>query len=231
LSDLKDWGEDLPPPFDSSVAVLSDKDNPTVHVRVLRSTSFDTCTSAFDVRAIAIPLVRTLSGLIGVRREAMPVAFDGLIQLMDDGSWKRYTLGEANQMMRSPKTRATASVGGDNSSSAPATPSYAQLTIQGLSDDLRAALSYYDMADNWYDLYKSYEAVLSHLNPRNEARAKDKLQKLGLTYHELRGLKGSAQHHRHHETDAPNDFTFHEAKALTRRIIDAVLQSDRSPSG
>lgn len=233
LFDLEDWEADLRPPFDPSVVVLPDMIKPDTRMWILQSDSFDGCTSASDVREIAISLVRTLSGMIGVRRSAMSVTLGNVIEFRADGSLGSHAFAEGAQFVGRAKTRGVgvAVIDGVVQKPDPPTASYAQSMIHGLSDDLRAALRYYDMADNWYDLYKSYEAVLSHLNPRNEARAKDKLKKLGFTHDELKGLKGSAQHHRHHKTDASNDFTFPEAKALTRRIIDAVLQSSHSPSG
>jgi hypothetical protein len=231
--DLEDWEDDLKPPFDPSVVALPNQNTPDVLIRVLQSTSFEACTSPSDVREIAVPLVRTLSGLIGVRRGAMPVTIGTVLEFRADGSWNSYAFIEGAHLVGRSKARGVGVVviGGVPQEPAPPTASYAQSLIEDLSDDLRSALRYYDMADNWYDLYKSYEAVLSHLNPRNDARAMDKLKKLGFTHQELKGLKGSPQHYRHHKTDAPLVFNLNEAKALTRRILDAVLQSGPGPLG
>jgi hypothetical protein len=107
--------------------------------------------------------------------------------------------------------------------------------VLNLSDDLQAALRYYDMADNWYDLYKAYEAVLSHYYPvgnkekHRKKGAEKMLVSLGFTPQELSDLSQSPQPHRHYTTPAQPVLTFQEAKALTRRIIEAAVQASCSP--
>lgn len=225
--DLEDWEDDLKPPFDPTVIGLPDPGNSDARVRILQSTTFESCASASEVREAAIPLVRTLSGLIGVRRDANPVTVGNVIEFFNDGSWNRHAFADGALIEGRSKVRATGASVVDGVPIEPAapSPSYAQSLLDSLSDNMRAALQYYDRADNWHDLYKAYEAVLSHLHPRSDTKAKEKLKSLGFTDRELTGLSGSPQHFRHHKTRAPLIFNFAEAKALTRRIIDAVLQS------
>jgi hypothetical protein len=168
----------------------------------------------------------------------MPVTIGNVIEFRADGSWNSHAFIEGAQLMGRAKSRGVGVVlvNGVVQEPPPPTTSYAQSMIHGLSDHLRAALRYYDMADNWYDLYKAYEAVLSHLYPlgkhteqqRKKASIKT-LRGLGFTDKELSDLSESAQPHRHYTTPARPILNFHDAKALTRRIIDAVLHASCGP--
>ena len=218
--DVQDWREELPTQFDPAVIEVPDENAPGGIASVLRSSEFDGCSSSAEVRKVASYLVPTLSGLIAVRRKgARPVGPGRTVyEFPADGSVRRHMsiepqpgeirlrgsavlLRHCGERVEEPK------------------PSCTQWLANRVSGDLREALHFYNRADNWFDLFKSLEAVQHHVGGR------DKLKEFGFTREELSSLGASPQHVRHYKSTAnpPRLLTLEQARDLMRRILEAVL--------
>jgi hypothetical protein len=82
-----------------------------------------------------------------------------------------------------------------------------------VSGDLVDALEHFDRADNWYDLYKAWEAVSQFAGGRKKINVDDLSNKM------INDLGETINHYRHHRSKSSPKMGFVEARALVGRMI------------
>lgn len=227
--DLQDWQDELKPPFSPHVRLLPKRTPDDRDALVFVSDEFKTCGTPEEVRAIATPLIRRMSGLLAAQRNSKPVTFDTVVKIRSDGAFSRHIFVELEpaefRIRVHPVTMVagTDSLGpGDGVVPAPA-PSDAQRGLNPASGDLADALEHFDRADNWYDLYKALEAVIKFAGGRENIKVD------GLSINMIKDLKETINYYRHHRPKSSPKMDFREARALVGQMINALLARPNNP--
>lgn len=215
LFDLADWKAFLQAPSDPYVEII---DLPGGgHDYLLRSQSFEHCTTTAGVREIAIPLVRRLNALAAVHNSTGALKFDTIVEILPDGTIRRHVSMQVQAgMLRFHGSGVAVAIGGP-----PPQPqqSFVQKALAMATGDLLGALEHFERANNWHDLYKAFEALTRHVGRR------DKLKMLGATQRDIDDFAMSAQIARHHKPSGIplRVFTLAEGRDFVRRLIRACF--------
>jgi hypothetical protein len=212
--DLGDWKQSLLPPFEPYVEVV---DLPIRKGYLLNSTKFLPCREAREVRECAIPIIRILDGLMQAYKNTGKVTSGAIVEATADGSYRRHVFAEVNITEDDDRVSATGVLSG--SVPQPAKPSFAQTGLGLAKNQLEAALDYYSRADNWYDLYKAFEALENHVG------GKQKIKSLGVIKRNVDDFAMSAQQVRHHESKHKPSrvFNLREGRQFVASIIRACF--------
>lgn len=220
--DLEDWKDCLCAPFDPSVQVvdLPDSSGATTKTYLLSSTEFAPCTEAREVREIAIPLIRKLNALLAVHRGSDTVRLSAVVQQRSDGSYHRFGFAELSATLRGIRLRATGTLSGGKP--LPPQPSFVQKALTTKQTDLLAALEHYSRADNWYDLYKAFEAIEDHVGHRSQ------ISTLGVSGRAVSDFGMSAEIARHHKPSGKPKrvLTFAEGRQFVAFLLRACLAQE-----
>ncbi|WP_054312114.1 hypothetical protein [Mesorhizobium sp. 1M-11] len=191
--DLEDWKAELRPPNLPYVVLTDVSVSPEVeqNAYLLSASEFQTCGDAADVREQAIPMLRELNGLLSVARDTRPVVLGRIFRRDLSGIYHGTAFLDA--IMTGPRFRLSAYMTvirqGKEVFDEPAL-SFAQSAWALKDGILAAALEHFGRADNWHDLYKTYEALGN----------KEEFLKLGFTRREVANFSLTAQLIRHHKT-------------------------------
>lgn len=217
--DLMDWREALKLPFDPSIEVveLPEGDNRVEEAYLVNWSQFQQCADANEVREISVPLIRQLNGLMAALSQTRPVEFNEVVHRQTDGKLLRHRFIVAETVtFRMRGGAATLTVTGQEV--APPQPSQAQRAFQRAPDNVTAAIEHFARADNWHDLYKSFEALENHVGSRTKIRA------LGVSKADIDNFAMSAQLARHHESPPPNRvISLAEGQQFVASLIRACL--------
>jgi hypothetical protein len=217
--DLGDWKQSLLPPFEPYVEVVDLKIRKGY---LLNSTKFLPCREAREVRECAIPIIRILDGLMQAYKNTGKVTSGAIVEATADGSYRRHVFAEANITEDDDRVSATGVLLGSVPQPAKpsvAQPSFAQTGLALARKDLKAALEHYSRADNWYDLYKSFEAV--------RKKGDSTLEKLGVGQSELSNFRGTANKFRHHRGKSPpkRELSLREGRTLVATLLKGKMEA------
>jgi hypothetical protein len=137
---------------------------------VFRSELFDGLDSVEEVRGRAKTIIERFNGAFALLYKAKPLRCDAVIWVMPDGKLHRAMPMEGGVYNITAKAR---DVSGE-------VQKWASLTEEDENYHLHEALVFFGRADNWFDVFKCYEAVrrwFASLKPRGEKEGRNK--KLG----------------------------------------------------
>lgn len=224
--DLEDWAYSLNEPFDP--VVMEEPDG----TFLLKSSEFDSATTAEEVREKAKALINRLNGAMTVMHGARPVQVGGIIQVDDSGGRHASVFGEAVAIaLGRARARATSTVCGPNGEELPPLPpqpSDAQRwnTLAAADDRVADLLEQLGKAADWYEIYKTIEFA------RDLAGGEQKLWTLlGTSAVECRNLKQTANFFRHALAPRPKNPTpMADAKGLLNYMVRNVIEASTNDS-
>ena len=151
--DMNVWHNLLQQPYDPIVQQI-----PHIEGFILRCAEFTEMTSAGEVLERARIIIDDLNGALRVTSGAGRISFNGLAEVMTDGTIQRTAYIEGVHFIEFVSQIAMVTTGGTPS---PPGPSLAQKWIQlaATNDIVADMLRHFGNEPSWYDLYKTYEGV------------------------------------------------------------------------
>ncbi len=220
--DLEDWAFALQPPYDPYVEWV-DHDG---RYAVLKSAAFDILNSTYEVRDRAQFLLQQLQGSMMLRGEDSALTLGPIATFLADGrlSFHHFLAVETGIKIRSRVGRPTITVkdaSGNIVPPPPPPPSTAQVwTGLAQQDPLIAdLLTHFGRADNWYDIYKTWELAKKRLGGEHKA-----LKKLDVGQR-AKVMSSTANFYRHATTERPSEMLeLSQAREVLAAIVKQVLQ-------
>lgn len=214
--DLMDWEQQLRRPFNPFVEntdVSKNKDG-SQELYLLQAEEFADCLDANSVRAKAVPLIRHLNGIFAALRDNWPVEMKSVYRKRSDGAFERHSF----LSVESAKFRIHGSAVSLNSSvQCVPNQSFVQHALADADDSLKDALEHFSRADNWYDLYKSFEAL----------GKKQGLKQLELSKNTKDNLLFTFQKHRHDKipVEPKKELNFEVARKIIADVVALRLEN------
>lgn len=215
--DLDEWRRFLQAPYDPFVEQL-----PGLEAPVLRCTEFEGM-APLKVYERARIIIDDLNGAIGVASRAGRVEYDGIAEVMADGTIKRSAFIEGAQFLILPSQIAEATTGGEP---IPPGPTFAQkwLQIAAANETVADMLRHFGAKLSWYDLYKAYDGIAGLCGGEAALRKRPWAGSSRVTL-----FKRTANYYRHGHphgarTSPPsNPMHIEEAREFIGRMIYAVM--------
>lgn len=222
--DLANWQDHLVSEFDPHVSMFR-YDDPPEDVYVLRSNSFAVAASADEVRDKAALLVSALNGLIRAFHKTGPVSLKAVVKILPSGQLHRTQYVEMELFTnRNRFFPATVSVGSVDGPLSPprSEPSPVQRAYTRASQDALEAARHLARGDNWYDLFKAYEAIALALGLENDGAAE-----LGASSAERKRFSNTRRQYRHHVAKTGSKarlLSLQEGQEFIRQLIRAMFR-------
>lgn len=219
-SDLDHWRDMLRSPFEPFVELV-EQDGGQFYV--LSSDKFQYCANEDEVMEASIPLLRKLNALAEIERNCGPVDVLTVAKRDASGRIVRQIAAAVGRAQGRSFVFGVAAPGGIKVS--PPQPSFAQVALANASDELSEALEHFSRASNWYDLYKTFEAIENICGDRSTIPARCKVAKGDVTT-----CARNINFHRHHRPDPIETvWSLNRTKHFVGRLLVELLKLDSTP--
>ncbi len=160
-SDLAACEQSLKSPFDPSCERVMESGK---LFWALRSSTFNHCQTADEVRVSAITLIKHLNGVLKLTRDAEPLKFDGVSRIDEGGQIHTAYFAEFHDRARATDSFILAEFRDAQGDLVPPPPpelSVAQKWMKAAEScgDIADALRHFGQPTNWYDMWTTYEII------------------------------------------------------------------------
>ena len=217
--DLNEWYRVLQEPFDPVVV-----QQPGINGFVLKCVEFQSMTSRAEVIEKARIIVDKLNGAMKVTCGTGRISFNGLAEVMTDGTIDQTLFFESVQSSGRVGRVVVTTTGGPPNTAAPAlAQKWIQLaTTDGIVADM---LRHLGNVPSWYDLYKIYEALRGLCKRSNKLHEKywsPKQKMLGDFRHTANYYRHGLPHSARNKPPI-NPMPFDQAEELLRQMVNEVM--------
>ena len=196
----------------------------------LRSSRFANLIDRDEVLDAAEHIVDLMNGCAMLAYDGRRVAISKIAAVFDGGEDKEYP-----PQRRPAFLHLRAGVPSRKDGGPPAEPSHSQsVLLRSLSrapTKMLDALVHFSRADNWFDLWKTFEVVEHDLSRRGKPQGREMMRDLGwATKADIDRFALTAQHYRHAEVSPPSRvMSFVEAKEWLRSLLDRWIADLATP--
>ena len=212
------WKEALTPPGDPYVEEVDAVGGTTL---ALRATAFGNCDAPGEVRAIAVELFRTISGVMAILHRADTVTPGPVIDLEGEGSPKRHyfiNLEAGHIRLRGGSVNLIIRDAEGNVVESPSADSETQEWMRAatLCPGIAETIGYLHGSSDWGELYKAYETL------RDMGLARDAITSTQRTL--FTRSANTEDRHRKGKFDPPtNPMPLREGRTLMERWLAAAI--------